>query len=116
MCIRDSRSAAEMITRLVENAKTQIAGQQSAIAEFQHNLNTSGIYAANRLMETPAGQVSAVTGNSGTGLLQEMVALMRDYFPYLAEEKQIVFDADSASAALQPGISREMASAIRRRR
>lgn len=110
------RSAAEMITRLVENAKTQIAGQQSAIAEFQHNLNTSGIYAANRLMETPAGQVSAVTGNSGTGLLQEMVALMRDYFPYLAEEKQIVFDADSASAALQPGISREMASAIRRRR
>ncbi|MCH1984548.1 phage tail tape measure protein [Ruminococcus sp. OA3] len=110
------RSAAEMITRLVENAKTQIAGQQSAIAEFQHNLNTSGIYAANRLMEMPTGQVSAVTGNSGTGLLQEMIALMRDYFPYLAEEKQIVFDADSASAALQPGISREMASAIRRRR
>ena len=110
------RSAAAMITRLVENAKTQIADQQNAITEFQNNLNTSGIYAANRLIDTPVKQVAALGEDSGTGLLREMVALMKDYFPYLAEEKQLAFDADSGAAVLAPGISRNMASTTRRRR
>ena len=105
-----------MITRLVENAKTQIADQQNAITEFQNNLNTSGIYAANRLIDTPVKQVAALGEDSGTGLLREMVALMKDYFPYLAEEKQLAFDADSGAAVLAPGISRNMASTTRRRR
>lgn len=102
-------------------AKGQIAElhkQQEALNSYSSGLNTgAGIAKMNNLMpKNEAPQKSTGTESVGmVALLTQMLGVMQQYFPQMAE-KQIVLDTGQLVSATSAGVGAELALMSRRKR
>jgi len=114
-----AKAGTKMISDLLDKSKEQLQRQSATLAAYSENINGgAGIEALNNLTATaPMRQTTVNVDNSSlAGLFGQMMEIMAEYLPYLAERQNLVLDTGTLVGETGADMSHQFAMMSRRLR